>query len=557
MKVTVTGIKGIRLNEYSVGGEVVFKKDISSFASDNVIKAYINGFEVGVVASSTAMTIPGTKKAKDVYDDLPDNFVGTITDVKEIVSMVKVPVLVVELDGTKTASTKSKTTSSSEKQFSLKITGSKSKYPGKLKVIDDFKKGEIIYVVFELDEENVLCKYNGEPSGILSNFTNSDTSSKEEVELFKEILIQNAGKNVIEGKVISSQVASYIVSVSVSEKAIEESKISFSKKAISSVKEPLIKMGYDEETLNDIETYLLDNGFDVNDIKDIFNSYKQYNDEVKSLIPQKPERLFADKDKVMLYDSYSAIAEGLHIICSGEKGTGKNVFVETWAWILQRPLYSISINRETDKMDLLGSQIIEPQRVDENDDNSEYYSKVVFKKEVLIQAMENGGIINIDEINFADPGITGLLHSVGDDRRELFVPNYGLVKADKNFLMIATMNVGYQGTNELNEALSDRFVDIVFENNDSIREILELNCPFANKTYIGQADKLYKQIVQTVRDGDSSLDDSCVTVRGFIQALKMSKRIPLKRALIRCIADKVKDIEYRENLLQLIDTFVK
>ena len=34
------------------------------------------------------------------------------------------------------------------------------------------------------------------------------------------------------------------------------------------------------------------------------------------------------------------------------------------------------------------------------------------------------------------------------------------------------MNVGYQGTNELNEALSDRFVDIVFENNDSIREIL-------------------------------------------------------------------------------------
>lgn len=551
MKVTVTGIKGIKLNEYSVGGEVVFKKDSSSFVGD-VIKAYINGIEVGVVASSTAMTIPGTERVKDIYNNLPENFIGTITDVKEIVSMVKVPVLVVELelDGAKTAS--------SEKKFKIKITGSKSKYPGKLKVIDDyFKKGETIYVTFELDEENVICKYNGEPSGILSNITNSETSPKEEVELFKEILIQNAGKNVIEGKVISSQVASYIVSVSVSEKTIEESKVAFSKKALSSVREPLIKMGYDEETLNEIETYLLDNGFDVNDVKDIFSTYKQYNDEVKSLIPQKPERLFADKDKVMLYDSYAAIAEGLHIICSGEKGTGKNVFVETWGWILQRPLYSISINRETDKMDLLGSQVIEPQRVDENDENSEYYSKVVFRKEVLIQAMENGGIINIDEINFADPGITGLLHSVGDDRRELFVPNYGLVKADKNFLMIATMNVGYQGTNELNEALSDRFVDIVFENNDSIREILELNCPFANKTYISQADKLYQQIIQTVRDGDSSLDDSCVTVRGFIQALKMSKRIPLKRALTRCIADKVKDMEYRENLLQLIDTFIK
>ena len=36
--------------------------------------------------------------------------------------------------------------------------------------------------------------------GILSNITNSETSSKEEVELFKNIN-QNAGKNVIEGKV--------------------------------------------------------------------------------------------------------------------------------------------------------------------------------------------------------------------------------------------------------------------------------------------------------------------------------------------------------------------
>ena len=41
-------------------------------------------------------------------------------------------------------------------------------------------------------------------------------------------------------------------------------------------------MGYDEETLNDIETYLLDNGFDVNDNKDIFSTINNIMMKLKS-----------------------------------------------------------------------------------------------------------------------------------------------------------------------------------------------------------------------------------------------------------------------------------
>lgn len=552
VSVTVIGIKGVDLKSIPKGSSLRFEKDLS-VPTDSIIKVYLGGAEIGVISNAPSRMIPGTKAGKDIFNDSPSTFSGEVVECKDILSIVKTPVLVVKLALAGEEVETGTVSSDTEIKFQFKITGAKGKHPNKLVVIDEYGKGTDVYVTVHYDDGEIICKYNGVSAGVVS----ASETAAEDLELFKDILSKLDDKEIIEGSVLSTKMASYTIGVNIAKESVEEAKISAIKKTMEEAKEPLVKMGYDEELLVDIENYLLANGFEAKDISDIFASYKPYSDEVRHLIPKKPSKLFNDANKVLLYDAYSAIAENLHVICSGEKGTGKNVFVETWAWVLQRPLYAISINRETDKMDLLGSQVIVPQKVDEEDENSEYYSKVVFKKEVLLEAMENGGIINIDEINFADPGVTGLLHSVGDDRRELFVPNYGLVKADSNFLMIATMNVGYQGTNELNEALSDRFVDIRFENNDSIKSVLELNCPFAAKTQINQADTLYKQIVQTVRDGDSSLDENCVTVRGFIQALKMSKRIPLKRALTRCIADKVKDTEYRENLLQLIDTIIK
>lgn len=556
--VTVIGIKGVDLKAIPKGSSLKFEKDLS-VPTDSIIKVYCGGSEIGVISNAPSRMIPGTKAGKDIFNAALTSFTGEVMECKDILSIVKTPVLVAKVDLEGEEAEPGTVTSDTEIKFQFKITGAKGKHPSKLEVINQYGLGNDVYVTLHYDEskDEVICKYNGISAGVVSSSETNEATANEDLQLFKDILSKLDDKEIIEGSVLSTKMASYVIGVNIAKENVEEAKVEAIKKTMESAKEPLVKMGYEEELLTDIENYLLGNGFEAKDISDIFATYKPYSDEAKHLIPKKPSKLFNDTNKVLLYDAYSAIAENLHVICSGEKGTGKNVFVETWAWVLQRPLYSIAINRETDKMDLLGSQVIVPERVDETDENSEYYSKVVFKKEVLLEAMENGGIINIDEINFADPGVTGLLHSVGDDRRELFVPNYGLVKADSNFLMIATMNVGYQGTNELNEALSDRFVDIRFENNDSIKSVLELNCPFAAKTQINQADTLYKQIVQTVRDGDSSLDENCVTVRGFIQALKMSKRIPLKRALTRCIADKVKDTEYRENLLQLIDTIIK
>ena len=314
----------------------------------------------------------------------------------------------------------------------------------------------------------------------------------------------------------------------------------------------MLNKGFDETTLNEVEEYLTMNKFTATEIQTIFKSYKKYRPEVAFRI-RKPKTLFTDSFGALRI-CYAAFLNGYHLLCSGDKGTGKNCLISTWAWILQRPLFSNSVNRETDKLDMLGSKTIDSE-VDPT--TGKVMDKIVYQPEVMLEAMECGGIINIDEINFADPGITGLLHSIADDRREIQVPGYQMVSADENFFIMATMNIDYQGTNELNEALADRFIDICFPPNTSIASILNTNCPKSPQSEVQICDNIYKQMYNTVQSRDSSLDSNCLTVRGFIQALNMSAVLGLKQALKICVADKIKDEEYRNNTWQIIDSKCK
>ena len=51
-----------------------------------------------------------------------------------------------------------------------------------------------------------------------------------------------------------------------------------------------------------------------------------------------------------------------------------------------------------------------------------------------------------------------VLHSLLDYRRMMDIPGYDLLELHPATRFIATMNYGYAGTRELNEALASRFV---------------------------------------------------------------------------------------------------
>jgi len=406
----------------------------------------------------------------------------------------------------------------------------------------------------ELDEEGkvILTREATDPeerlAGQIEEKEISNCSSLEDLQIIKELLQKG---EELEAKVTNSSGQAYFVSLTVSADVINACHTEVAKVAIDEMKQELIAKGFKEEVLTNIEDYLLANNFSAMEIQQLFSTYKVYPEDVQFRIVEAPKTLFHD-DFGALKIAYAAGLNSYHILCSGDKGTGKNCFIETWAWITQRPLYSISINRDTDKLDLMGSRTIDTSL----DDAGNVINKIAFAPEVMLDAMEVGGIINIDEINFADPGVTGLLHSICDDRRSIEVPGFRKVQADENFCVMGTMNIDYQGTNEMNEALTDRFIDIMFPANTSIFDVLVRACPDVPESEVQKADRIYQKMYSIIQDRDSSLDSSCLTVRGFIQGLQIAKVLGLKQALKVCVANKIKDDEYRSNVTNIIENIV-
>lgn len=538
------------------GAVIEFRKAPNNL-DQNKIEAYYNNNLIGMVGPSINMIVPGCSTNKDIYDDVQDVFEGVVVDnTKSITTTSTKKVLIVELTGV--GGSANKTATNGVKIFTFSVNGSSTRYQGKSGVQTDMDNGrkvflelrkehddakgiELIVAYRQINGQELACGKIDETKCGQDNY-----STKEELALIKDILDTDKLECIVTNKYPTS----YIIQIEIANNKISGFKTQAVKKAMGSIKQDLVNQGFDELVLTEIEDYLTLNKFTVSEIQNIFKSYKKYDDSVSYRIIQKPKTLFNDTFG-SLKVCYAAFLNNFHLLLSGDKGTGKNCLISTWAWILQRPLYEISINRETDKLDLLGSKTIESE-VDAN--TGKVLDKIEFQAEVLLEAMEVGGIINIDEINFADPGITGLLHSICDDRREIQVPGYKKVVSDDNFFVMGTMNIDYQGTNELNEALADRFIDIKFPSNESIANILMANCPSAPQSEIQICDAIYKQMYNTIQNRDSSLDSNCLTVRGFIQALNMSAILGLKKALEICVADKIKDEEYCNNVKTIISS---
>ncbi|MBQ3655368.1 MAG: AAA family ATPase, partial [Bacteroidales bacterium] len=83
------------------------------------------------------------------------------------------------------------------------------------------------------------------------------------------------------------------------------------------------------------------------------------------------------------------------------------------------------------------------------------------KESYVTKAIREGGAVVFEEINFAKPQYLAFLNSLLDDNGFVRLDNGEFVRRHKNFRFFATMNVGYFGTKQLNQALYNRFNAIV------------------------------------------------------------------------------------------------
>jgi len=231
-------------------------------------------------------------------------------------------------------------------------------------------------------------------------------------------------------------------------------------------------------------------------------------------------------------------------LLKGPTGTGKSRFIEFMAHKLNKKLITISCHEETSSTDLIGRYIIKG-------------AETIWLDGPLTTAVKEGAIIYLDEIAEARPDVIVAIHSLTDHRRELFIDKIGeLVKAHKDFMLVASFNPGYQrGFKELKPSTRQRFVAMTF---DYPSEKIEIEI-LVNETEIeASIAKKLVNIATKIRNLTELGLTETVSTRLLVDAAKLihsglPKRLAVHVAIVEPLTD---DIEVADALKDLCDLMI-
>lgn len=276
-------------------------------------------------------------------------------------------------------------------------------------------------------------------------------------------------------------------------------------------------------------------------IHEIENFRKQYpaSEELKSRI-QKPPIPFYGKE--LLEMSIAALLKGEHLLLSGGKATGKNILAENLAYIFGRPSYNISFHVNVDSAALIGTDTF----VD---------NEVRLRKGMVTLCAENGGFGVFDEINMAKNDAVSVLHAALDYRRIIDIPGYERIELHPAARFIGTMNYGYAGTKELNEALVSRFlvINMPKQEEETVERILRTYFPKIKDQALKQFTGLFMDL--QLKADHSEISTKSVDIRGLIGALKtIETGLGPKSAVTMGITNKSFDIFEREMVEDIVMT---
>lgn len=286
----------------------------------------------------------------------------------------------------------------------------------------------------------------------------------------------------------------------------------------------------------DVLEYLKEEGIDKELIKGVeaFRKENQVPQEYSKRIPN-PEYYFYGKQT--LEQAIASVLAGKNILLAGPKATGKNVLADNLAALFMRPEWNVSFHINMDASYLIGTDTYDG-------------SRVTFRPGPVYLAAVNGGFGVLDEINMAKNEALAVLHSALDYRHMIDVPGYDKIEISPSCRFIATMNYGYAGTRELNEALSSRFVVISLnpiEEQDLIR-LITRRYPQMKESFAAQFAKLFKEIDEKAQNAEIS--ERALDLRGLLDAIGLIETgLKAGAALSMCIVNKTFD-QYERKLIQ-------
>lgn len=246
--------------------------------------------------------------------------------------------------------------------------------------------------------------------------------------------------------------------------------------------------------------------------------------------------------KEILEMAMAALLQGSNLLLTGGKATGKNILAENLAWMFGRPSYNISFNVNTDSSSLIGTDTFR---------NNE----VQLRKGSVYRCAEEGGFGVFDEINMAKNDAASVLHATLDYRRMIDVPGYERIELHPATRFIGTMNYGYAGTRELNEALVSRFlvIDMPELSEENLRKIIRHDYPGIKEAAEDAFCGLFLDLQTKAQN--SEISTKALDLRGLLGALGAVK-IGLNpyQAVQMGITNKAFDIFEKEIVSDMVMT---
>ncbi len=297
-----------------------------------------------------------------------------------------------------------------------------------------------------------------------------------------------------------------------------------------------MKLIYTKKEVNKMNNYLQKLNINENLKKEI-NLYRESYPVSKELLYRipKPDNLYYGDE--IWNQAVTALLCGENILLVGHKATGKNIFAENLAATFGRPKWDISFHVNMDAASLIGMDTFR---------NGE----VTFRPGPVYSAAKSGGFAILDEINMAKSEAMAVLHATLDFRRTIDVPGYDRIDLHPATRFIATMNYGYSGTKELNEALVSRFAVIKMPmiSKDNLIKLIQDKFETISEQAAEEFANVFLDLQKKCEN--SEISSKALDIRGLLDSIAlMEKGLEVHTALDMGITNKSFDM-YEQTLIK-------
>ncbi len=190
-------------------------------------------------------------------------------------------------------------------------------------------------------------------------------------------------------------------------------------------------------------------------------------------------------------------AMNMNFLFTGEAGTGKSTASGQIARVLGVPRRILTCSKGMEEFRITQRLIPNPKKVSEAD------ADFVYVDSEIVEAFKNGGIIEVQEANTLREGVITALNAALDDSGELHLYDGSIIKRHPNCIFIFSMNVGYEGTRNMNQSFLSR---CSFKEEFTLPERKVLVKRIVDKYQID--NELAKDMVQAFMDVRTALQES-------------------------------------------------